>query len=113
MKHTLPALALALALPGCSMLPAPETASSRTTLDERGALGAEQSYQALARLILARNKLSPYSPAQLERIKALDARAYSAVQAVRAAYRAGNATNYLSAIADAKTAIANLLEAIK
>lgn len=114
MKRLIP-LVLVLALPGCSLgalMQPPATHANATVLDEKLAIGVELAYQAAAQAILAVNDVRPFSPALKARIQAADRKAYEAVVAVRAAYRAGNASSYSMAAAEAQSAIAALLQLI-
>lgn len=108
MKRLLIALALASAT-ACTPIPAPNTVADLTTLDEQGALGVELAYRAFRTAVEfgvdARLVQAPLARC----LAALDNTAYSAVQATRAAYRAGNASNYLAASEQARTAISTAL----
>lgn len=99
-----------LSLPACAMNSAtgaagpvldatvptkPADVANKTTLDERLAIGATVSYTAASRLGTA---LATAGLIDKARFKALDAQGYAAVQAVKAAYDAGNATSYTAAI---------------
>lgn len=109
-------LALLLALPSCNLgalMQPPATHANATVLDEKLAIGAELSYQAVTQAVLSANAVRPFSDSAKERIKAADRKAYEALVAVRAAYRAGNASSYSMAAAEAQSAVAALLEAIK
>lgn len=107
MKAILLPLALAVASCGPATVPPPATVSDATTLDERAAIAVELAYQAGAQLALTTGA------AKTERVKAADRRAFAAVKAVRAAYRAGNASTYPAAAIAAHEAVAALLLAIK
>ena len=114
MKRILP-FALILALPGCSLgalMQPPATYANATVLDDKIALAIELGYQATAQAILLANDLRPFSPELRDRVKAADRKAYEAVLAVRAAYRAGNANSYAMAAAEAQAAVAALLQLI-
>lgn len=110
------ALVTALALAGCLGQPAaqpPAAAAAATTLDERAALRAEQLYQAAATTILAADRMGLVPAALRPRLAELDRRAYAAVRATRAAYRAGNAPGYAAAVAEADGAVRELLAAFR
>lgn len=108
---------LSLSLVGCGMLTtspgAPSEYAEQTTLDERAALSVELAYKA-ARLAL---EVAVDSGALTGNAAATaaeaDRRAYAAVQAVRAAYRAGNAESYDVAITEAHAALALSLAVIR
>lgn len=111
-------IAAACSLSGCAglsamMAPPPATVANQTVLDERVASLAELAYQGAAEAILTRNSLKPYSEEQKEAVKAADRKAYEALVGVRAAYRAGNASSYQMAAAEAQSAVAALLQIIK
>lgn len=116
MKRILPLILLALPLSGCAAglagIAPPATHANQTVLDEKLAIGVELAYQAAAQATLAVNDVRPLSPAVKERVKAADRKAYEAVAAVRAAYRAGNSSSYSMAAAEAQAAIASLLQMI-
>ncbi len=113
MKRFIFALVLPLALAnsgGCSSIPSsPSAVASTTVLDEKGAIGIELAYTAAARgSIVAIRSGAITNPATIARIGQLNEKAYAAVKAARAAYRAGNATGYLTAFNEAKSAIADV-----
>ena len=116
--RVLPAL-LALSLCGCASLglasgapPNPASVANATTLDERGAIAVEIAYQAAARATEALTDAGLIEGAAATRIAELDRKAFTAVQAARRAYDAGNATSYADAIRSARTEIASLLRLI-
>ena len=109
---TLP-LALVAACTTTGGLPAPGTVADRSVLDERLALSAELAYQAAATALLTANRAGIISASARPRLKAADERAYAAVLAVRAAYRAGNSYSYAEAATRAQDAVAAFLTAIK
>jgi hypothetical protein len=108
-----------LALPGCNTMARsaagpvidaavpikPADVASKTTLDERLGIGATIGYTAASRLgtALARAGLIDKT-----RFKALDAKGYAAITAVKAAYDAGNATSYTAAIDRVNAAVADI-----
>lgn len=115
-------IAAALLLSGCGMTslltppvtpPAPATIADRTRVDEQAALSVELAYQAANLAIRTANSAGALSDANKLRAADLDNRAYKAVLAVRAAYDAGNATNYGAAAAQARQAITDILELVK
>lgn len=107
-----------LALASCGPLnvgtgPAPIAES--TILDEKAALGVELAYKTartLAELAVDVGLVKPGTPTA-RRVADADNRAYAAVQAARAAYRAGNATSYGAAVGQALGAIEALRVAVK
>jgi hypothetical protein len=92
----------------------PVTVSDRTKVDEQVGLTVTLAYTAASRAAaLAINTGLVTDRATIARIGQLDARAYAAVQAVRTAYLAANGTGYLSALTQARQAVADLLAAVK
>jgi ribosomal protein S20 len=109
--------AAALALSGCAQttatipaIPAtPAEAANQTALDENGAIGAELAYKAARLAAETAVDAGILKGEQAARIKALDSAAYGAVQRVRAAYAAANASSYAEALSEAQRAISGLL----
>lgn len=112
MKRAL--IAIALALSACSQTPptSPGQVANQTVLDEKAAIGVETAYTAAARAaaMAIRGGLVT-DPARIARIGQIDTQAHRAVQAVRAAYKAGNATSYRVAFDQAEAALKDLLAA--
>lgn len=108
---------LALALSACATLPpvptSPAAIADRTPLDEQAALAVELAYQAAGTAVLTANRAGAVPAALKPRIAAADRKAFAAVQAVRAAYAAGNAPSYAAALVSARAAVADLLTAIR
>lgn len=90
--------------------PAPAAVADQTRLDEQAALSIELAYQAAARLISVAVDAGLVRGDRATQIAAIDRRAYRAVLTARAAYDAGNAASYASALATARTEIAALLD---
>jgi hypothetical protein len=89
--------------------PPPVTYADRTTLDEKGAIGAETTFTLAAKgATLAIRAGLVSEPATVVRIGQVRAKAYAALLKVRAAYRLGNATSYSAAFREFETAIADL-----
>jgi hypothetical protein len=110
MKHL--AIALALGLTGCATTTvpvAPVEVADRVGLDEQGALSAELAYKAARTAVELGVDAGVIRGERATQIAALDRKAYSALTAVRAAYRAGNAASYSAALTEARTAITTLL----
>lgn len=100
-----------------AMTGGPAVIADQTKLDEQVGLSLTLAYTAAAKaaglaIQVAAAAGHPFSSATVQKIGQLDTRAYNAVTAVRAAYVAGNGTNYLSAISDARAAINDILAAI-
>lgn len=119
MRKLLLVAALPLALAGCGLssiagnVPtSPGAVASQTVLDEQGALGVELAYKAFRTALEVATDAKLLRGAAATKAAALDNRAYAAVQAARAAYRAGNATTYAQAVIDARAAISTALAAI-
>jgi hypothetical protein len=108
--------AACLALTGCAGLgglpSSPAAVAESTVLDEQGALGVELAYKALRTALELAVDTGALRGEAATRAAALDNRAYGAVFAARAAYRAGNATSYAQAVTDARAAITAALAAI-
>lgn len=113
------ALACAPALAGCSTMglpdvpTAPAQVADSTVLDEQVGSGVELAYRGFRTALEVATDAGLIRGARATQVAALDNRAYAAVQAVRAAYRAGNATAYTRAAMEARAAIAAALTAIK
>lgn len=108
--------ALSLGLGACTPTPplTPSSVANQTKLDEQVGLTVTLAYTAAARAAALAIKTGLVKDkATIARIGELDKRAYAAVLGVRAAYQAGNATDYLSALTQARTAIAALLGAAR
>lgn len=108
MRRLLLAAALAvsaLTVSACSpMASEPATVADKTKLDEQSMLSAETLYYStnvLAQIAFDTGKLTTD---QREKVKAADNKAYKALGALRAAYRAGNSTSYYKALAELMTA---------
>lgn len=111
------AFLLPLALSGCGLpslltAPPPATVANQTKLDEQAAIGIELAYQAANLAIRTANRAGALSPSDKLKAADLDNQAYRAVLAVRAAYDAGNDTNYGAASAKAQEAVLALLKLI-
>ena len=115
MKRFAFALALAaLPLASCATLPAsPASVAESTVLDEQAAIGVELAYKAMRVALETATDAGLLRGERAAQAAALDNRAYAAVQATRAAYRAGNASGYLAVASEARAAIAAALSAIK
>ena len=113
-------LPAALVLAGCAVLdapvsvpPAPAQAADQTRIDEQAALAAELAYQAGALAAKTAIEAGWLAPAEASRVRLAEGRAYDALLGVRAAYRAGNASDYLAALSEARAAVAAMLAAVK
>lgn len=115
MRKLLLAAALPLALTACAGLSVPTSpgaVAQQTVLDEQGALGVELAYKAFRTALEVVTDAGLLRGADAAKAATLDNRAYAAVQAARAAYRAGNAASYKAAVDEARTAISAALAAI-
>lgn len=83
----------------------PVTVADRTVLDEKAAIAAETAYRLSARAAALAIKAGIVSGPSVARIGELDRQAYAALTALRAAYRAGNATGYVEAFAQFNRAV--------
>jgi len=116
MKRMIFAICGALALASCGAVtapaaipPSPSTLADKTVLDEQGALAAELAYKAARLAVETGVDAGVIKGANATRFAALDSKAFAALQTVRAAYRAGNATTYSAALTQARAAISDLL----
>ena len=119
-KRTIVTVCAALALSGCGPMLAmmsagsPSSVSSKTSVDEQAALSVELAYQVSAQLILTAAKAGLLDDATVKaRVRDADNRAYKAVLAARAAYRASNAVEYGSAAAESRAAISEIVSLLK
>lgn len=111
-------IALGCALSACTAFPgsvpaSPAVLANQTVLDEQGAISTELAYKATRtamELAVDAGLLKGDRAAQAAK---LDTRAYAAVQAVRTAYRTGNATSYGAAVGEARTIIGDMLAVIR
>lgn len=102
----------ALALGACAGLgvsaPGPATIAERTTLDERGLLGAELAYKSARTLAEAGVDAGLVGPKLAADIKRVDEKLYDALTRARSAYDAGNAATFEAALAEAAPLITEL-----
>jgi hypothetical protein len=118
MRKLFLAALLPLALTACAGLSLPNVPTSpgavaeTTVLDEQGALGVELAYKAFRTALEVAVDAGVLKGANATKAAALDNRAYAAVGAARAAYRAGNAASYSQAVTEARNAITAALAAI-
>jgi hypothetical protein len=119
-----PALLLLSACAAASAIPAaigalptivggPVTVSDRTTIDETAGRSVELAYMAARTAVEIAVDAGVLKGDRAAKAQVLNRRAYDAVLAARAAYRAGNESSWLRASADARTAITQLLTAAK
>ena len=120
MKRIALVIMAALSLTGCAglsalmMPPAPASYAERTTLDESAALTAELAYKVAGSMVDLAVQAKIVKPGTPLAVKIADAddRAYMALQAVRSAYRTGNAGNYAIAATEARAAIEAMRAAV-
>ncbi len=105
-----------LALSGCAGLStlaglpsAPVAVADETVLDEQAALSIDLAYKAARLAIETGVDAGVIRGERAARLAEVDNQAFAAVQAARRAYRAGNATSYGAALAEARAAIADML----
>ena len=106
-----------IALAGCTTLPPPPSApvavADQTVIDEQVGLTITLAYTAAAKAAaLAIETGFVSDPATIRTIGVASDRAFAAVEAVEAAYSAGNAKTYAAALTDARLAVAGLLTII-
>lgn len=105
--HTAGTVAAATA--DAANVPPPVTYSDRTTLDEKGAIGAETTFTLAAKAATLAIRTGTVSePATIVRIGEIRGKAYAALLKVRSAYRVGNAASYSAAFREFEAAIADL-----
>jgi len=94
----------------CSQLTTPQNIAQQTVLDEKVKNGAELSYQFATKFgrMLAQNGLI-----DKDKFKASDNLAFAALGRVRAAYAAGNADNFNTAIEELNIALAGIDKLVK
>lgn len=114
-----PALAIA-ALSACALpaapagIPAaPVEVADKTVLDERAAFGVELAYEAFRSAVELGVDAGLIKGARATALANLDSRAYQALLVARAAYDAGNAESYSSALSNAREAISDGIALIK
>ena len=117
LRPRLLALVLCFALSGCGALlpmlaqapPAPVTVADRTVLDEQALTALELAYKGGRIAAEAGVDLGFIRGEVAVKVAQIDDRAFKALGAARAAYRAGNAESYASALRDGQSAITTLL----
>lgn len=116
MKRLYLAILAPLALSGCAGLsslanvPAtPVEAADSTVMDEQAALSIELAYKAARLAVETGVDAGVIRGERAAQLAEIDNKAFAAVQAARRAYRAGNATSYGAALAEARAAIADML----
>ncbi len=105
-------MGLALAQGACvgTAIPAaPAAIADSTALDEQGALGAELAYRASRTAAELAVDVGVLKGERATEVAALDRQAYAALQAVRGAYRTGNAASYEAALGEARTSVTAIL----
>lgn len=116
MRKLIIALFAPLALAACatvpSVPPAPADVADTTVLDERGAIAVESAYRAAGLALEMAADTGLLRGEAAARAARLEQRAYDAVLAARAAYDAGNAASYATALINARAAVAAALVAI-
>ena len=111
-RHLLACLALSLAITACATtgLPSsPGAVASQTVKDEQAILAVELAYKAARLSIETGVDAGLIKGERATQFAALDNRAYSAVQIARDAYAAGNAADYVAAVARARSAVEAML----
>lgn len=107
-------LLAATPLSACATIPdSPAEVSNSTVLDEKGAIGAELAYEAFRSAVEIGVDAGLIKGPAATKLAAIDNKAYKALQTARSAYRAGNATNYASALLEARTAISEGIALVK
>lgn len=110
------ALVLPLALAGCASFnpgEGPRTYADQTLVDEQAGYAITTAYTAAAEAAsLAIETGLVTDPEAITRIGQLNDRAYAFVLGVRQAYEAGNSTDYVTALREARMAIDDLVAAV-
>jgi hypothetical protein len=96
-----------------TILGGPVTVSDRTTIDETAGRSIELAYKAARTVAEIAVDAGLLKGDRAAKAQVLNRRAYDAVLAARAAYRAGNETSWIRASAEARTAIEQFLAAAK
>lgn len=114
MRFLIP-LALIAALSACDLTPpvSPGQVANQTTLDEKTGIAIETAYTAAAQAATLAIRSGVVSRATAQRIAEIDRQAYTAVQATRTAYDAGNASSYAEASARAIPLLRQLVGLIR
>lgn len=117
MRRFLMAVALAassLSVSACATLGAePAAVADTTKADEQAMLAAENVYLAANNLAQFSFDLNVLNADQRAKVKAADNKAYSALLAVRAAYRAGNSKNLVAALNELNTFAEEILSVVR
>jgi len=108
------ALALAACTPTITNIPtSPAALSDRTIADEQVAIGLELGYKAFRLALELGVDAGVIKGPRATQAAAADQRAYAALLVARAAYRTGNAGDYITAAREANAAIAAGVAAVK
>lgn len=104
---------LSLPLASCASLApvavGPGVVASQTALDEKTLLAVELGYKGARTAMELAVDLGRLKGENAGKAQVFNRRAYAAVLAMRAAYRAGNSSTWLDAYAEAQAAIAGIL----
>lgn len=101
-------LTLGACTPLKQIAPPPAAIADMTTVDERGALAIEVAWRAAGAALEAAVDSGRLTGAAAAKADRIDAQAERFVGLARAAYDAGNAADYMTALAQAKPLIAEL-----
>lgn len=104
-----------LALTACDFgtVQSPGSVANTTVLDEKLAIGAELAFKGARTAAEVAVDAGLLKGAKAAQVNVAREKAYAAVQAVRQAYQAGNASTYSDLAEKAQTAVAEFLSAIK
>ena len=91
----------------------PAVYADKTILDEKAGIGVELAYKAWRTAVEIAVDTGFLKGAKAAHVAELDKRAYAATLAVQAAYRAGNADRYATAVGEAKASIEAGIAAMK
>lgn len=101
-----------IALAACQPISSPASYANTTTLDERVGIEAETAYSTFALAVDLAAKSGFVHDTTAKNLADLDNRIYTLVQIERAAYKAGNATDYNSAVSQINTLVLQGLDTI-
>lgn len=101
-----------IALAACQPISSPATYANTTTIDERAGIEAETAYSAFALAANLAVNSGLVHGTTATNLANLDNKLYSLIQLERTAYKAGNAADYNSAVAQINTLVVQGLDII-
>ena len=91
----------------------PSVYADKTVIDEQVGVSTELAYKASRLLTETAVDAGLLKGANATKAAALDNKAFAALVAMRTAYGAGNATDYITAAAQAQNAVAQIIAVVK